>query len=253
VAEGLAGLECLSGIPGTAGATPIQNVGAYGQEVADTISQVEVLDRTTGRQAAMPSRDCVFSYRSSRFRTTPGRLVVLSVTFVLTPGARPTVRYPQLAEALAPAGAAPSLGDVRCAVLALRASKSMVVTDDDPNRRSVGSFFVNPEVSAEDLEHIRADRPCEDVPRFSTPEGRVKIPAAWLIENTGFHRGYTRGAVGLSSRHSLALVHHGGGTTADLVALARDVRRSVRERFGVDLHPEPTFLGFPEADPTADR
>jgi UDP-N-acetylmuramate dehydrogenase len=252
VDEGLAGIECLSGIPGTAGATPIQNVGAYGQEVADTISRVDVLDRTTDQHVALTSEDCRFSYRGSRFRTTPDRFLVLAVTYLLEPGGPPTVRYPQLAEALAPFGATPSLAEVRDTVLALRGSKSMVLAADDPNRRSVGSFFVNPVVSAEAFDRIQGRCPGDDVPRFSNPDGRIKIPAAWLIERSGFPRGFTRGAVGVSSRHSLALVHHGGGSTADLIELARDIRRSVQQRFGVDLKPEPTFLGFEEADPTGD-
>lgn len=252
VDEGLAGIECLSGIPGTAGATPIQNVGAYGQEVADTIRRVEVLDRRSGRRTDLAPADCRFSYRGSRFREAPNRFVVLSVAYALNAGEPPTVRYPQLAEALGHRGATPSLAEVREAVLALRESKSMVLTADDPNRRSVGSFFVNPAISALRADRIQRQCTGEDVPRYSTPDGRVRVPAAWLIERSGFAKGYTRGAVGLSSRHSLALVHHGGGTTAALVALARDIRRSVRERFDVDLKPEPRFLGFREADPTAD-
>jgi UDP-N-acetylmuramate dehydrogenase len=250
VDEGLAGIECLSGIPGTVGATPIQNVGAYGQEVADTISRVEVIDRDTGLQRTLAPHDCGFSYRGSRFRAQPGRFVVLAVTYVLEPEGTPSVRYPQLTEALAHLGTTPSLADVREAVLALRRDKSMVLEAEDPNRRSVGSFFVNPVVSAAEADRIQALFPDQDLPRYSSSGGRAKIPAAWLIERSGFARGFTRGRVGVSSRHSLALVHHGGASTADLVALARDIRGAVRDRFDVDLTPEPTFLGFEDADPT---
>ncbi len=253
VGDGLAGIECLSGIPGSAGATPIQNVGAYGQEVADTITRVDALDSRTLRRRTLASYDCGFSYRGSRFRDEPNRLVVLAVTYRLDPRGTPTVRYPQLTEALSPLGAPPELADVREAVLALRRDKSMVLAGDDPNRRSVGSFFVNPVVSEDHAGRIEEEDADEGMPRHTTPDGRVKVPAAWLIEHSGFAKGFTRGAVGISSRHCLSLVHHGGGSSADLVALARDIRRAVRARFDIDLKPEPTFLGFPEADPTADR
>jgi UDP-N-acetylmuramate dehydrogenase len=250
VDEDLTGIECLSGIPGTAGATPIQNVGAYGQEVADTISRVEVLDRKSCLQRTMAPRDCGFSYRWSRFRDEPSRFVVLAVTFLLHPRGTPAIRYPQLTEALSSLGAAPTLADVREAVLALRRDKSMVLAADDPNRRSVGSFFVNPVISSDDADRIRGQYPGQEVPCHPTSDGRFKIPAAWLIERSGFAKGFTRGAVGISSRHSLALVHYGGGSTTELIALARDIRRAVRDRFDVDLTPEPTFLGFENPDPT---
>lgn len=252
VDEGLAGIECLSGVPGTVGATPIQNVGAYGQEVADTITRVDVLEIATLRQRTLAPSECGFSYRGSRFKDEPSRFVVLAVTYRLDPRGAPTVRYAQLNDALSVRRAAPTLEDVREAVLALRAEKSMVLKEGDPNRRSVGSFFVNPVVAVEHADRIRGRHPDEDMPRHPTPDGRVKIPAAWLIERSGFGKGLQRGAVGLSSRHCLALVHHGGGSAEELISLARDIRGAVRERFEVDLKPEPTFLGFQEADPTAE-
>jgi UDP-N-acetylmuramate dehydrogenase len=249
VARGLAGLECLSGIPGLAGATPIQNVGAYGQEVAETVQAVRVLDRASGQVNALPAGACSFSYRDSSFKRSPDRNVVLSVSFALRPGAPPAMRYPELRAALAGAPH-PSLPEVRAAVLALRRRKSMLLDPGDPNRRSVGSFFTNPVLPAAQAEALVdlalaqglvARR--EDVPVFPAAGGAMKLSAGWLIEKSGLARGLRRGPVGLSSGHALALVHHGGGTTAALLALAREVRDTVEGRFGVRLTPEPTLLG----------
>ena len=252
VAEDLAGLECLSGIPGTAGATPIQNVGAYGQEVAEVVEEVRVLDRATLCEATLGAVECGFGYRSSLFRTQPERFVVLAVTFGLRPGGPPALRYEELERAVRRKGPRVDLGGVREAVLGLRRAKSMVVEPDDPNRRSAGSFFTNPVVSPEEADEVarRALALAVGEPRrFPTDGGLVKLAAAWLVEHAGFSRGLRRGAVGLSSRHTLALVHHGGGTTAELLALAREIRAGVEERFGVRLTPEPVFLGFPSGDP----
>ncbi len=255
VAQGLAGVECLSGIPGLTGAAPIQNVGAYGQEVADTIIEVRVLDRMTLEEHRLGPAQCGFAYRESRLRRDPDRFVVLEVAFQLHPGGVPNLRYAELVRRLAPRGAPPDLAEVRTAVLELRRSKSMVIAADDPNRRSAGSFFVNPVVDA-DRAHEVARRALaagvvartEELPSFPAGPGQIKLSAAWLVEHAGFPRGFRRGPVGLSSRHALALVHHGGGRTADLVALARDIRSAVRERFGVILRPEPVFLGFAGKD-----
>lgn len=275
VGEGLAGLECLSGIPGTAGATPIQNVGAYGREVSEVVESVRVLERSTLEEGSLPPAECGFAYRDSLFRREPERFVVLAVTLRLTPGAPAPVRYGELERALAGvavgggavgASAAggggasrsggPTLAAVRRAVLALRRSKSMVLDAGDPNRHSVGSFFVNPVLAAQEAEAVvnRAvaagvARDPSEVPRFEAGPGRVKLAAGWLVERAGFPRGTRRGPVEVSSRHALALVHHGGGTTADLLALAREVRAAVNERFGVVLRPEPVFLGFGGEDP----
>jgi UDP-N-acetylmuramate dehydrogenase len=251
VARELAGLECLSGIPGLVGATPIQNVGAYGQEVADTITSVRVLDRTTLRVHELEPSTCGFRYRDSAFKREPGRFVVLAVSFALQVGGEPTRAYPELAQALEARGTAPSLASVRETVLELRRKKSMLIDADDENRRSVGSFFTNPVVSAG-----AADRLVQlllregivsreqDVPRFASADGRVKLAAGWLVERSGLRKGLRRGAVGLSSRHALALVHHGGGSSEELIALAREVRDHVRMRFAVELTAEPVFLGF---------
>lgn len=258
VAEGWAGLECLSGIPGTVGATPVQNVGAYGQEVGETIVGVRVLDRTSLTQRDLTAAECSFGYRTSAFRRAPERFVVLAVTFALRGHGAARVAYAELAHTLAVRTAAPTLTDVRAAVLELRRGKAMVSDACDPDSRSVGSFFVNPVVTPETAAGIvgRAVTTglvasSDDVPRFATRDSRVKIPAAWLVEHSGFVRGFRRGAVGISSRHALALVHHGGGSTADLIDLAREIRTAVVATFGVDLAVEPTFLGFPPGDPLA--
>ncbi len=258
VSEGLGGIECLSGIPGTVGATPIQNVGAYGQEVAGTIAAVRVLDRTTLDVTELASAGCGFGYRSSVFRRHPGRFVVLAVTFRLVPGVPGTVRYSELARALGGATAAPSVSAVRDAVIELRRSKSMVLDPDDPNRRSVGSFFVNPVLATGAADEAArralangATSHLDEMPRYPVGGGLEKLSAAWLVERAGFPKGTRRGAVGISSRHSLALVHHGGGTAAELIALAREIRTAVHARFGVSLKPEPVFLGFPTTDPIA--
>jgi UDP-N-acetylmuramate dehydrogenase len=251
VARGLAGLECLSGIPGLVGATPIQNVGAYGQEVAETVRAVRVLDRASGEISELPAGACAFAYRDSAFKRAPDRHLVLAVTFALRPGGAPSLRYPELRQAVAPLGAAaPSLQEVRAAVLALRRRKSMVLDPADPNRRSVGSFFTNPIVSPEQAARVvevalagnLVQRP-EEVPRYPAPGGAVKLAAGWLIERAGVAKGLRRGAVGVSSNHALALVHHGGGTTAELMALAGEVAAAVEARFAVRLVPEPTLVG----------
>lgn len=247
VARGLAGLECLSGIPGSVGATPVQNVGAYGQEVAETIRSVRVADRLDGSIVELPPAACAFGYRDSAFRRAPERHVVLDVTFALRPGGAPTLRYRELGEAI---GAAPTLSTVRDTVIALRRRKSMVIDAGDPNRRSVGSFFTNPIVAADVAQRLVARsvadglvRAPEDVPRWPAADGLVKLSAGWLIERAGIAKGLRAGAVGVSTNHALALVHHGGGTTAELVALAHRVRDAVAARFGVTLTPEPIFVG----------
>lgn len=257
VAEGWQGIECLSGIPGTVGATPIQNVGAYGQEVGEAVREVRVLDGAAGRCRVLPPGECGFSYRDSVFRREPGRFLVLAVTFALRAGGSPVLRYAELERAVAAGRTVPTLQAVREAVLALRRGKSMVVDPDDPFSRSVGSFFVNPVVDPAEAERVAGvaveqglvEMPSA-MPRHVVADGRVKLPAAWLIEKSGFPRGTRRGPVGVSPHHALALVHHGGGTAAELVALARDIRAAVRARFGLDLRPEPVFWGFPTPDPT---
>ncbi len=245
VARDLVGIEAMSGIPGTVGATPIQNVGAYGQEVADRIEAVEVLDRMSGQTEVMPASACGFRYRDSVFRRDQTRRVVLAVRFLLARGLPGPPRYAELAAALADV-AVPRAADVREAVLRLRRAKSMVLDPSDENRRSVGSFFTNPIVGRDVLAtlervavtHGLVESPAA-VPRWYLDGDRVKLAAAWLIEQAGFPRGTRRGNVGLSSRHSLALVHHGGGSTGELLAFARDAAARVHARFGVTLAPEP--------------
>jgi len=257
VAEDLAGLECLSGIPGTAGATPIQNVGAYGQEVGAVIDGVKVLHRLSFEQRELTADDCAFGYRSSALRRPGNPWIVVGVRFALQPDGAPTLAYSQLAEAF-PGKASPTLAQVRSTVLELRRSKSMVLDDADPNRRSVGSFFVNPVVDREAAEEVaNAARTLgilgaeARLPMHELADGRIKLAAAWLIEHAGFPRGCSRGRVGLSTNHALALVNSGGATADELVAFARDIRHGVRSHLGIDLQPEPVFLGFTSPDPTA--
>ncbi len=254
VEEGLGGLECLSGIPGQAGAAPIQNVGAYGQDVSETIDVVRVVARATGVLGRLPGDQCGFGYRTSHFKGVwRDRHVVVGVELLLERRAAGTVRYPDLERRLGvrAGGPAPSLAEVRSAVLEVRRSKSMVLEPGDPNRRSAGSFFLNPHVTPARADAIR--RIAGELPEFPAASGRVrhaggaqmvKIPAARLIEAAGFERGFALGRAGISSRHSLALINRGGATAAEIVALAARVRRGVHDAFGVTLVPEPTFLGF---------
>ena len=258
VGEGLAGIECLSGIPGLVGATPIQNVGAYGQDVAAVVERVRAVNLASLEVTTLRPGDCGFGYRTSIFRESPGRYLVLSVTYRLVPGGPATVAYRELQDSLGVRRARPSLTEVREAVLELRRTKSMVIDPSDPNRRSVGSFFVNPVLSAAELAGLEegahavgALAPGETLPSFAAGACLFKVPAAWLIERAGFSKGLRRGSVGISGAHALSLVHHGGGTAAELVALARDVRRAVLQRFRIELQPEPVFLGFPTPNPLA--
>ena len=251
VQRGLAGLECLSGIPGTVGGTPIQNVGAYGQEVADTIDAVTVFDRRDGRLRRLEGRECGFSYRMSRFkRDDAGRFVVCDVTFRLRPGA-PAARYPDVVKDLERTGVTtPALADVRAAVLAVRRRKGMVIDPSDPDTRSVGSFFMNPIVTGAQHAHVGAVAGI-DAPGFAMPGGQVKVPAAWLIERAGFARGDGDGPVGISGKHTLALVNRGGATARDVLRFARRIKAGVAGRFGVWLRPEPVFVGLDD-DPDAE-
>jgi UDP-N-acetylmuramate dehydrogenase len=291
VADGLAGLEPLSGIPGRAGATPIQNVGAYGREVAEVITQVRVYDRQDDQTRIIQNEGCSFSYRTSLFKSgrpeslvsrPPGasspaagspaagspaaespaaespaepravgqpRYVVLDVTFRLArqPLSAP-VRYPELAAELGVGlGEQAGTGEVRAAVIKIRARKGMVLRPGDPDTRSAGSFFTNPVVTAAEfagVEAAAAARGAGPVPRYPAGEGLVKVPAAWLIERAGFARGYGAPAPArVSAKHTLALVNAGSATTADLLALAREIVAGVRAAYGVTLTPEPILIG----------
>ena len=248
VAAGYAGLECLSGIPGRVGATPIQNVGAYGQEVGETLRSVRVLDRDALAVRELDVAECELAYRDSAFKRSPDRYVVLAVTFALIPDGAPAIRYAELERALATEPDR-SLATVRDTVIELRRKKSMVIELDDPNRRSAGSFFTNPIVERELAEALvqRAVREGlasspDQVPRWPAGD-RVKLAAGWLIERAGITKGRRHGRVGVSSKHALALVHHGGGTTAELMELAETIRAGVHSRFGVELTPEPVRWG----------
>jgi UDP-N-acetylmuramate dehydrogenase len=244
VERGWAGLECLSGIPGLVGATPIQNVGAYGQEVSDTVARVRAVDRRRGHAVELGPAECAFGYRDSAFkRGEAGRHVVTAVTYRLRAGGAPTLRYADVERHLAGRGVAhPALGDVRESVLAIRRTKSMVLDPADENGRSCGSFFLNPVVDMAAAERAAAAAG-PDMPRWPQADGRVKLSAAWLIERAGFHRGARDGAVGLSTRHTLAIVCRAGATAADVARLAGRIRGGVRARFGIDLEPEPARWG----------
>ncbi|GAA3249006.1 UDP-N-acetylmuramate dehydrogenase [Dactylosporangium siamense] len=243
VANGWSGIESLSGIPGSAGATPIQNVGAYGQEVAETIAEVRVYDRVRDEILVMSRDACGFAYRTSVFKHNE-RFVVLSVTFELaeSPVSTP-IRYAELARALGvEQGEAAPLQEVRDAVVKLRAGKGMVLDPADRDTFSVGSFFTNPVVPAEAVDVVRAA--AGEPPAWPAPDGMVKLSAAWLIERAGFTKGYgdTASGVGLSGKHTLALTNRGTGTTAALLDLAREIRNGVQAKFGVELHPEPVLV-----------
>jgi UDP-N-acetylmuramate dehydrogenase len=246
VERGWAGLECLSGIPGSVGATPIQNVGAYGQEVSETVVHVRLLDTRDGRVRTMGNHECRFAYRDSLFKSgEPERWIVLAVQYRLRPGGAPTVRYAELERHLADRGIArPSLADVRASVLEIRRAKSMVIEAGDENRRSCGSFFTNPIVTAAEAARVQALAGDPAMPQWPQTDGRVKLAAGWLVERAGFSRGQREGPVGLSTRHALAIVAHEGATARDVARFARRVQATVAERFGVRLVPEPVFWGL---------
>jgi UDP-N-acetylmuramate dehydrogenase len=244
VVRGLAGLECLSGIPGTVGGTPIQNVGAYGQEVANHIERLTAYDRPAEALCTLTGSECGFSYRTSRFKKADaGRFVIIDVTFRLRPGP-PTVTYPDIADDLARSGVStPDVQDVRNAVLAVRRRKGMVVEERDPDTRSVGSFFMNPIVPEHHRDRVALVAGAQP-PAFPADGGGVKLSAAWLIERAGFRRGDTDGSVGISTKHTLALINRGGATARDVLRLAARIKRGVTDRFGISLRPEPVFVGF---------
>jgi UDP-N-acetylmuramate dehydrogenase len=249
VAEGLAGLESLSGIPGRAGATPIQNVGAYGREVAEVITQVRVYDRRDGQILVLGNEDCAFAYRTSLFKSAEARYVVLDVTFRLARQALSLpVKYAELAAELGVAlGEGADVGEVRSAVLKIRSRKGMVLSPGDPDTRSAGSFFTNPIITVAGfaaVEAAAAARAAGPVPKYDAGDGLVKVPAAWLIEHAGFAKGYgAPSPARVSSKHTLALVNTGNATTADLVALAREIVSGVHSAYGVTLTPEPILVG----------
>ena len=269
VAEESAGVECLSGIPGTVGGTPVQNVGAYGQDVSETIRSVQALDLNTLEFISLENKDCGFCYRGSRFNTADrGRYMILRVAFALRPGGSPCLRYADLKAHLGEHAAQSSLAQVRQAVLEIRRRKAMVVEDAEPDSRSAGSFFKNPLITREHCQRIveryeakepfaataqpdqatsRISKECAPglrVPSFEAGDGLVKIPAAWLVEHAGVYRGFQLGPVAVSRKHALALVNRGGATAADLLKLKNLVQAKVRDAFGIELESEPVFVGF---------
>lgn len=242
LAEGLSGIESLSGIPGLTGATPIQNVGAYGQEVGDTLARIRAYDRHEQRVRTLAVGDLGLGYRTSSLKTAPNRFVVLDVTLqLITERLGAPIRYAELARTLdVEVGQRAPATDVRSAVLQLRRSKGMVLDAADADTRSVGSFFTNPVLDA-----ARADELPAAAPKYPAGDGRAKTSAAWLIEQAGFAPGYGGGDARLSSKHTLAITNHSGtATAADVVALAREIREGVLARFGVELVPEPTLIGI---------
>ena len=252
VERDLAGIECLSGIPGTAGGTPVQNVGAYGQEVGEVISSVRVIDRESFSIRELGAAECRFSYRASLFNTIGrDRYIVLAIRFRLLPRGDPRIEYADLKRFFFRLTKCPSLAETREAVLRIRASKGMLLEPDCPDSRSAGSFFKNPVVTgkaAAEIEETARGRghlhPSDAIPVFRAPGDMVKLSAAWLIENSGFHKGYAHGRAGLSSKHVLALVNLGGATAAEIMELASVVRAGVKERFGVELCLEPVLVGW---------
>lgn len=237
----LAGIECLSGIPGFVGGTPVQNVGAYGQDVSETIVSVRCLERQTLGFVEINNSGCGFSYRKSIFNSTSsGRYIVLNVTFCFLMDDEPKIDYKDIREYFGKRK--PTLSQVREAVLSIRRSKSMVIDADDPNSRSAGSFFKNPIISVEEFAKIRDAFP--NAPSFVVDDLLVKVPAAWLIENAGFHKGYALGNAGISSKHTLALINRGGASAGEIVKLKDEIQATVGLRFGIELQPEPIFVGF---------
>lgn len=247
VDAGLTGIECLSGIPGTVGGTPVQNVGAYGQEVSRTIRSVRAYDRATRQWVDLSNADCGFAYRRSRFNQGPDRdrFIVSRVTYELAENVPAAVTYADLKHYFKNQGIAdPCLQQVRDAVLHIRLGKGMVVTPDNPERRSAGSFFKNPVVPAAKLPQIAeaARIPEADVPRYPAGVDELKLPAAWLLERAGFIKGYRQGAAAVSTRHTLALTNQGGATAAEITALRDTIQARVRELFGISLEPEPVWV-----------
>lgn len=239
-----AGVECLSGIPGSVGATPIQNVGAYGQEVKDTIIFVKAINRETYKPTMFSNEDCLFGYRTSRFKTTDkGKYIVTEVMFKLKKDGKPEIKYPELDKYLKSKTEKDySLGDVRNAVMELRKKKAMVLDENEPDSVSCGSFFVNPVLSKKEFDNLCAKLNInrDDIPNYLTESG-MKLSAAWLIENAGFKKGYTKNGAGISNKHSLALVNR-GGTTKDLLELAEEIQVNVYDKFGIVMVKEPVVI-----------
>ena len=242
-----AGIECLSGIPGSVGGTPVQNVGAYGQEVSETISSVQVLDLNDGQIRELCNEACGFSYRTSIFNTTErGRFIVLRVTYALTPEGKPRIAYGDLKRQFEGRDSPPNLAETREAVRHIRAIKGMLIVPGDPDCQSAGSFFKNPVLSEEQHEDLknRAAARGLTIPSYPALESHKKVSAAWLVEHSGFGKGFGSDRAGISSKHALAIVNRGGATAADIVALKEQIQQRVQEIWGIRLEPEPVMVGF---------
>jgi UDP-N-acetylmuramate dehydrogenase len=243
----IAGIECMSGIPGSVGGTPVQNVGAYGQEVSQTIESVLVFDVAEKAVREMDAADCEFSYRSSIFNTRErGRYIILRVTYELRHGGPPNLRYADLQKYFAGRNEEPTLAEVRKAILEIRAGKGMLITPGDPDSRSAGSFFKNPILTTtqfDDLQRMAQERNLQ-VPSYPALSQQKKISAAWLVENSGFAKGYVKGRAGISSKHALALVNRGDATAAEITALQDEIQQKVEQQWGIKLQPEPVLVGF---------
>lgn len=236
----LAGIECLGGIPGSVGGTPVQNVGAYGQEVSETITSVTCLDRLSNEVRTFENAECGFAYRRSIFNTTTKeQFVVLSVKFRLTLGGAAKVAYKELLERFG--NLVPTLSDVRTEVLAIRRAKSMVLDENDPNSRSAGSFFKNPIITVAEHRHLESH--FGSIPRFPVDNELVKIPAAWLIENAGITKGFSFNRAGVSEHHTLAIVNRNDARASDVIELKEHIQKRVSDKYGVELQPEPQLIG----------
>jgi UDP-N-acetylmuramate dehydrogenase len=251
VVQNCAGVECLSGIPGSVGGTPVQNVGAYGQEVADTIESVRALDLREDRIVVLPKPACGFRYRSSIFNGTErGRYIILQVNYRLKRGGAPSLKYADLqkhfAERLVPKQTPPSLAETREAVREIRRNKGMLIVPGDADCRSAGSFFKNPVLDEEQFKDLaaRAISKALEIPSYPALDAQRKVSAAWLVEHSGFRKGYAAGAVGISQKHALALINRGDAKASDIVELKDKIQHAVQEAWGIQLEPEPVFVGF---------
>jgi UDP-N-acetylmuramate dehydrogenase len=247
VVQNCAGVECLSGIPGSVGGTPVQNVGAYGQEVADTIESVRALDLKDDRIVVLPKPACGFRYRTSIFNTTErGRYIILRVNYRLKRGGAPSLKYADLQKYFAERKTPPSLAETRNAVREIRRSKGMLIVPGDDDCRSAGSFFKNPVLSEAQFKDLaeRAESKGLEIPSYPALDAQRKVSAAWLVEHSGFSKGYAVGAAGISKKHALALINRGDAKASDIVGLKDSIQGGVQEVWGILLEPEPVFLGF---------
>jgi UDP-N-acetylmuramate dehydrogenase len=247
VARNCAGVECLSGIPGSVGGTPVQNVGAYGQEVSETIDSVLVFDLRDGQVRELCAEACEFQYRTSIFNTSErGRFIVLRVTYCLTPGGKPRIEYADLKKHFAGFQQTPSLASTREALRRIRATKAMLITPGDEDCRSAGSFFKNPVLESNQFKDLtqRATAKGLQIPSYPALDAQRKVSAAWLVEHSGFSKGYSSGPVGISRKHALAIVNHGAATAADILGLKDHIQQRVEELWDIRLEPEPVFVGF---------